>query len=68
MSIYTFHRENGFYPLELASDEEARANAECNPGTVKVVNEITGETVWPNTDYTEPVRLSDSVSSHKPAS
>lgn len=53
MSIYTFHRAGGFYLLELGSDEEARANAECNPETVKVVNEITGETVWPNCEVAD---------------
>ena len=44
--IYTFHREEGFYILELSSDEEAIANAECNPGTLKVMNEITGKIVY----------------------
>jgi hypothetical protein len=43
---YTFHREGGFYPLALGSDEEAVANAKCNPGTLKVVNELTGQTVF----------------------
>lgn len=43
---YTFHREGGFYPLALGSDEEAIANANCNPGTLKVVNELTGQTVF----------------------
>lgn len=43
---YTFHREEGWYPLQLGSDFEARANAECNPGTLKVVNELTQETVF----------------------
>lgn len=45
-NIYTFHRKDGFYPLQLNSDDEAIANAKCNPGTLKVVNEITGETVF----------------------
>lgn len=43
---YTFHREDGFCPLGLGSDEEAIANAKCNPGTLKVVNELTGQTVF----------------------
>lgn len=43
---YTFHRKEGFYPLILGCDREAIANAECNPGTVRVVNELTGKTVW----------------------
>ncbi|WP_376960071.1 hypothetical protein ABNQ39_20385 [Azospirillum sp. A26] len=46
-SLYTFHREGHFYPLVLGSDAEAIANAKCNPGTLKVVNELTGATVWP---------------------
>lgn len=44
--LYTFHRADGFYPLMLKDDLAARQNAESNPGTVKVVNEVTGETVW----------------------
>lgn len=43
---YTFHRASGWYPVELSSDEEACRNALCNPGTEKVVNEISGETIW----------------------
>ena len=46
--VYTFHRSEGFYPLALNDDEQARANALCNPGTIKVVNEITGAVVWPD--------------------
>lgn len=45
-TVYTFHRADGFYPITLKSDERAVANAECNPGTLRVVNEITGKTVW----------------------
>lgn len=44
---YTFFREGGFYPLMLGSDEEARANGECNPGTLRVVNELTHDQVYP---------------------
>jgi hypothetical protein len=44
--IYTFHRKEGFYPIELSSDEEAMANVESNPGTIKVVNEETRETIY----------------------
>lgn len=36
--IYIFHRAEGFYPLSLGSDAEAVANAECNPGTIKVTD------------------------------
>lgn len=45
--IYIFHRKEGFYPLELPNDADARANAECNPGTTRVTNETTGEQIWP---------------------
>lgn len=38
--IYIFFRntngEERWYPVELTDDEEARRNAECNPGTVRV--------------------------------
>ncbi len=46
MTPYTFHRADGFYCLMLASDFEARENAECNPGTLRVINMVTKETVW----------------------
>lgn len=45
--IYTFHQEGMFYPIPLRDDADAIANAKCNPGTLKVVNELTGATVWP---------------------
>lgn len=44
--LYLFHRAEGWYPLELKNEDEARANAECNPGTLKVTNAITEELVW----------------------
>lgn len=45
-NVYTFHRSEGFYPLELQDDTTALANALNNPGTLKVVNEVTGKTVF----------------------
>ncbi len=52
-AIYVFIREGHFYPLQLGSDEEARANAECNPGTVRV--ETTGgRVVWEPNDASPP--------------
>ena len=45
--IYVFVRAEGFYPLELPNDDTARRNAECNPGTLKVLNDK-GHPVWPN--------------------
>ena len=47
--VYVFFRtmdgEVFFYPVELADDADAKANAECNPGTIKVEN-IAGKIVW----------------------
>lgn len=43
---YTFHRSEGFYCIPLESDMDARACGDCNLGTLRVVNELTGETVW----------------------
>lgn len=42
---YVFFRKEGFYPLELRDDEEAKRNAEWNPGTVRV-EDINGKVVW----------------------
>lgn len=43
---YTFMRAEGFYSLVLQSDEEAEANGICNPGTICVTNELTGQVVF----------------------
>ncbi|MCK9273402.1 hypothetical protein M0P65_07740 [Candidatus Gracilibacteria bacterium] len=48
MNTYLFVREEGFYPLELFSDNEAIENALCNPGT-KEVKKLDAEniiTIW----------------------
>jgi hypothetical protein len=42
-NIYTFHRAEGWYPVELINNMEAAHHILFNPGTVKVVNETTGE-------------------------
>lgn len=47
MNVYTFHRDGGFYPLELKDDAQAVENAKRNPGTVRVLNALTGEQVYP---------------------
>jgi hypothetical protein len=47
MTTYLFIRKEGFYPIELENDESARTNAEINPGTLRVENAMTQETVWP---------------------
>lgn len=43
--IYLFFRGGFFYPLELADDADAIANAECNPGTSRV-EDLDGNVVW----------------------
>lgn len=48
MTLYVFFREGMFYPIELADDDDARVNAECNPGTLRVEDAF-GRVVWPET-------------------
>jgi hypothetical protein len=43
--IYLFIRTEGFYPIELRNDDDARKNAECNPGTLRV-EAVSGRVVW----------------------
>ena len=43
--LFIFFREDGFYPI-LLPKETVVDNAECNPGTLRVENGITGEVVW----------------------
>ncbi len=43
--VYIFFRDGTFYPLELRDDAEAIANAEYNPGTIRV-EDIKGRVVW----------------------
>lgn len=47
MEVYIFIREGGFYPLALKDDVDARRNAECNPGTIRVEDTV-GRVVWPD--------------------
>lgn len=47
MRTYLFFREEGFYPLQFKDDEEAIANALCNPGTLRVEDMDNRLTVWP---------------------
>lgn len=37
MNLYIFFRENGWYPIEIESDNEAIRQAKVNTGTKKVV-------------------------------
>lgn len=41
-----FHREGFFYPLDLPLYDDLSAHAECNPGTLKITDAITGEILW----------------------
>lgn len=43
---YTFHRQDGFYVLGLEDDNDAITNGLCNPGTIKVVNELTHKVIF----------------------
>lgn len=43
---YTFHRGDQFYAVPCKDDAEALACVDCNPGTTKVINEITGKTIF----------------------
>jgi hypothetical protein len=43
--IYIFHRKEGWYPILLADDEDARRNAERNIGTT-LVERFDGTVVW----------------------
>lgn len=45
MIPYVFVRAEGFYIVELRDDADARANAECNPGTLRV-EDMRGNVVW----------------------
>lgn len=43
--LYVFFREGHFYPIELLDDEDAKHNAELNPGTLRV-EDHKGRVVW----------------------
>lgn len=46
MKSYVFYRDEMFYVIELMDDQDACANAECNPGTRRV-EDMRGNQVWP---------------------
>ena len=51
-TVYIFHRSDGFYPLELeGGDASAIANAEHNPGTIKVERALSKKIVWMDHSY-----------------
>ena len=47
--VYVFFRKTDdgefFYPLELLSEDDAKDNAACNPGTVRV-EDLAGKIIW----------------------
>jgi len=43
--LVNFIREEGFYPL-LLPEATIADNAECNPGTLRVEDAVTGEILW----------------------
>jgi hypothetical protein len=43
---FVFYRADGWYLLAIPRDT-VRDNAECNTGTIKVIDTVTGEQVWP---------------------
>jgi hypothetical protein len=45
MQVYVFFRSEGWYPIECKDDEDAKNQAETNPGTVKV-EDVAGRDVW----------------------
>jgi len=48
MTLYTVHREEGFYPLECETDEEAAQEGMNNPGTLVIhVCDCTNRIVFP---------------------
>ena len=50
MKTYIFHREEGFYFIDLKDDADAIANAECNEGTLRVES-LSGRIVYPITNH-----------------
>jgi hypothetical protein len=47
---YIFFRRGTFYPITLRDDDDARRNAECNPGTLKVENVDGSRLIWEASD------------------
>lgn len=44
-----FHRADTFYPIMVYADEtpeQLAAHAGLNPGTLKITDAVTGETLW----------------------
>ena len=44
--VVIFHRGDMWYPLELPMNDDLAAHAECNPGTTKITDGLTGQILW----------------------
>lgn len=44
--LVIFIREDMFYPLELPLSDDLSAHAQWNPGTLRIEDAVTGETLW----------------------
>lgn len=69
LQIYRFVRDTHFYLVDLHGDADACANAECNPGTIRVENML-GRQVWPTsaaTDREEIMKSDEQKSNSVPA-
>lgn len=53
MRFCAFIREDSWYPLEIP-EAAIKDNAECNPGTLRVEDVLTGEVLWKKPAPTEP--------------
>lgn len=50
--LVIFHRDMGWYPIELPDSDDLAAHAHHNPGTLKISDALTGETLWsPGSDH-----------------
>lgn len=43
---YAFYRSEGFYVLDFEDDADALKQVPSNPGTIKIINLLTGEKIW----------------------
>lgn len=41
-----FHRDGGFYFLDLPTTDDLAEHARCNPGTLKISDARTMQTLW----------------------
>lgn len=48
-----FHRDGFFYPITAFQDDDWGEHARLNPGTLKVTDAITGETLWREGDVVQ---------------